>query len=172
MDISMNTLFITLIVILFICVISSNFFGKVKDKGTVYERAETLFTPAERSLLGILERLDSESFTILGKVRVADILKPSVTLKNKKGEWQRAFNKISSKHFDFVICDKNTLNVLCVVELDDKSHNSKKVKLRDKFLNQACADAKLPMVRIKAAKSYKIDQIKEAVDSSLEGTIS
>ena len=123
-----------------------------------YELQGPLFTPAERSFLGVLKSVLKDDVDILGKVRVADILKPKKGL--SRSVWQKAFNKISSKHFDFVLCNKSDLSVICVIELNDKSHNSKKRKERDAFLENACEAASLPLVQIPAKAGYSLDDVK------------
>ncbi|WP_295629088.1 DUF2726 domain-containing protein [uncultured Nitrosomonas sp.] len=49
----------------------------------------------------------SDSYEAFGKVRVADVLTPNKELSRK--QWSIAFSSISSKHFDFVLCDKKRL---------------------------------------------------------------
>ena len=39
-----------------------------------------------------------------------------------EGDRLKYFNWISQKHVDFVLCDKDTMQILCAVELDDRSH--------------------------------------------------
>jgi ssDNA-binding Zn-finger/Zn-ribbon topoisomerase 1 len=80
-----------------------------------------------------------------------------------RSDWQKAFNKISSKHFDFLLCDKNDLSILCAIELNDRSHNSKKRKDRDIFLEGACQSANVPLVQIVAQTTYNIKEIQNAL---------
>lgn len=40
-----------------------------------YERIERLFTPAERSFLGVLEQIFGSDYRILGNLRLADIIR-------------------------------------------------------------------------------------------------
>ncbi|MBK8605035.1 MAG: DUF2726 domain-containing protein [Saprospiraceae bacterium] len=42
--------------------------------------------------------------------------------------------RITSKHFDYVLCSKDTLAVVAVIELDDRSHNLRKTYARDVLL--------------------------------------
>lgn len=126
-----------------------------------YAKIGPLFTPAERSFLGVLEQAVSNNYRIFGKVRVADVLKTKAN--PSRSAWQTAFNKIAAKHFDFVLCNISTMEVICVIELDDKSHNSKKTQVRDLFLNNACEGADLKLVRFKAQKSYQIDAVRTAI---------
>jgi hypothetical protein len=68
-----------------------------------YALRGALLTPAEVRFYHALKEAVGEEFVIFSKVRVADILTPQAGL--GQGDWQRAFNKISAKHFDFVLCD-------------------------------------------------------------------
>src|SRR5690554_4991478 len=72
-----------------------------------YRKNDSLFTPAERSFLGILDQMLGAQYRIMGKVRIADLLSV-IPMKDRK-QWQSAFNCISAKHFDFVLCDQETL---------------------------------------------------------------
>ena len=94
-----------------------------------YEK-NLLFSPAERSFLGVLEQV-GDGYRIFAKVSLYDVIKV------KKGligsERQTAFNRISRKHLDFVLCEPSTLTVVCAVELDDSSHNALARQKRDDF---------------------------------------
>ncbi|MCB8972601.1 MAG: DUF2726 domain-containing protein [Ardenticatenaceae bacterium] len=109
-----------------------------------YARKRSLFTNAERSFLGVLNQSLGTEVQIFGMVRVADVITPAKGL--SRSEWQRAFNRISAKHFDFVICDKSDLSVICVVELNDLSHQRSDRENRDQFLIAACQSANVPLV--------------------------
>ena len=126
-----------------------------------YRKLETLFSPAERSFLGVLNQVVADNAYVFGKVRVADVLTPEKESSRKK--WQISFNKISGKHFDYILCDKNDLSVLCAIELNDKSHNSKNRKARDKFLTDACSSANFPLIQVPAQAAYNLDEIREAL---------
>ena len=130
-----------------------------------YEKNKSLFSHAERSFLGVLESSLPEGLRVFGKVRVADVLSPSK--ENGRNGWQASFNKISSKHFDYILCDANTLQVKAAIELDDKSHKSKITAVRDRFLNEACQTAQLPIIRFTAKRAYTIKQVKEHILNSL-----
>lgn len=126
-----------------------------------YKRIKTLFTQAERSFLGVLNQAVGESAHIFGKVRVADVVSPQKRL--SRGDWQRAFNKISGKHFDFLVCNKGDLSVVCAIELDDRSHQSKNRQGRDAFLEGVCSAANVPLIRVPAKAAYTLGSINELV---------
>lgn len=145
------------------------FQSKKRDVSTsevlLYRRQKTLFTKAERSFLGALELALPDNFRVLGKVRVADVITPVSGMSKK--QWWIAFNKISAKHFDYVLCEKDTLNIVAAIELDDKSHGSEKQQRRDFLLNKACASANLKLIRFPAQHNYQIQDIQDRLTSHL-----
>jgi hypothetical protein len=134
-----------------------------------YRKLDVLFSPAERSFLGVLNQAVGNDAQIFGKVRVADVIAPNKGI--PRSDWQKAFNKISGKHFDFLLCAKSDLSVLCAVELNDSSHNSKKRKDRDAFLEGACEAANVPLVQIAARSTYNINEIRKSVAAYLPGSM-
>ena len=149
-------LFIIVIVVLLLFLLMTN---KTKEELTPYELIGPLFTPAERSFYGVLNLACQDSAVVFGKVRIADILKPTKGL--NRSQWQITFNKISAKHFDFVVCNASDLSVIAVIELDDKSHSQQKQIKRDEFVESACATAGLKLHRFKASSTYTVEQIKK-----------
>lgn len=126
-----------------------------------YEQIGHLFTPAERSFYGVLCQATSNKAIVFGKVRVADILKTQRGLTAKTR--QIAFNRISRKHFDFVLCNPDDLSIIATVELDDASHNNEKTIKRDAFLESACEKANLKLYRFKAKESYSIREVQDTI---------
>jgi len=160
----MSWILIAVIVVIVVVVALIIILSKGKSGDEIdypYRKLDTLFTPAERSFLGVLMQVVENDAQIFGKVRVADVLA------TKKGmpasDRQRAFNKISSKHFDFILCSRKDLSVLCAIELNDSSHNSKKRKDRDAFLEGACKSAGVPLVQIPAQATYKLNDIRKSI---------
>lgn len=133
-----------------------------------YRIQPKLFSPAERSFLGVLDLAVGNEYRVLGKVRVADVLAPQKGLSRKN--WQVAFNRISAKHFDYLLCDPQTLEVKAAVELDDSSHNSKARAKRDTFLESACESAGLPLIRIKAQRNYQVNTVQESIAAAFAPT--
>jgi Protein of unknown function (DUF2726) len=161
-------IWIIISILLTLVVIAAFLKNKTRFTDAGYKKQKTLFSPAERSFLGVLNQAIEDNAIIFGKVRVADILTPVSGLPRKK--WQVLFNKVSGKHFDFIVCDKQDLSVLCAIELDDKSHNSKVRKARDEFLQSACFSAKLPLIQIPARSAYNIDEIRQSLIVHLSGS--
>lgn len=87
-----------------------------------------------------------------GKVRVADVIR--VRRGVPKGEMNAAFNRISQKHLDLVLCRPHDATIVCAVELDDPSHRRADRRARDAFLEAALSAAQVPLVRVAAARRY------------------
>ncbi|RTE66576.1 DUF2726 domain-containing protein [Amphritea opalescens] len=133
-----------------------------------YRKRGALFTPAERSFYGVLlQAIDSDQYQVFGKVRVADLLEPQPS--RNRSQWQKAFNAISAKHFDFVICNIDDLTPVAAIELDDKSHNQKHRQKRDEFLMKICKQSGFSLLRIPAQYAYKTDVLKMMLAKELSG---
>ena len=126
-----------------------------------YQKEPVLFTPAERSFLAVLEPALGDQFRVLGKVRLADVIRVKSGLSGS--ERRQAFNRIQSKHLDFVVCDPNDLSVQFVVELDDSSHQQARRLARDEFLNKALAAAGVPVFHFPVKRSYSVQDIRGAI---------
>ena len=94
-----------------------------------YKR-EYLMTANERRQYWNLRRwADTKNLIVFTKVRLADLISP------RNSQNQKLFWKIQAKHIDFVVCDQN-INVRCIVELQDSSHNRPDRIERDKFVRE------------------------------------
>lgn len=158
----MNNLF-QLVIALFLILIAAVAVKKLLEKktkelhGYPYEKEHALFSPAERSLLGVLDMNANGSYRFMGKVRLADIIK--VKGKMNKSSRQNAFNRIQSKHVDIVACDPATLIVQFVIELDDSTHSQPKRRNRDDFVDNALKAAGVPVVHVAAKRVYSEQDI-------------
>lgn len=121
-----------------------------------YELNETILTERERSFYRILKPIaDKLELQICPKVRVADI----VSIKKGTKDWQKWFNKIRSKHVDFLLCDYD-MNIVLMIELDDSSHETERAKRNDALKNAIFGDR---LVRIRS--------LKEDVEAVISGAL-
>jgi len=127
-----------------------------------YRRIELLFSAAERSMLGVLDKAVGDKARVFGKVRLADVI--SVKKGLRKSAWHKAFNRINRKHLDFVVCDPDSLRILCAVELNDRSHKKSKRIKRDNLVVATCEAAGIPLLMIDANKGYNIDEIRGLIE--------
>jgi ssDNA-binding Zn-finger/Zn-ribbon topoisomerase 1 len=139
--------------------------GRRVSQGFPYRKVKALFTPAERSFLGVLHQAVGNNATVFGKVRVADVVQTAPGL--RWSDRLRAFNRISAKHFDFLVCDSNNLSVLCAIELNDASHNSTGRHERDEFLKGVCEAAGVPLIQVPAKSAYVISEVRSLIPRHL-----
>ncbi len=135
-----------------------------QSKDFPYTNNEVLFTPAERSFFGVLEQAIGDKYRVFGKVRVADVV--SVKSLSDRSAWQRAFNRISAKHFDFVLCRNDDITVFAAIELDDKSHQKNQRQIRDVFMAELCNAIGLPLIQVPAQSAYSVSDIRTKVLSA------
>ena len=148
-------LVVLVVIIAFVIVILKQ--KALLDQTYPYLAKQEFFSPAERSLLGVLEQATNDRYRFMGKVRLADI----VTVQNGLGRsaWQKAFNEIQSRHVDIVACDPATLGIRFVIELGESTHNQPKRQSRDRFADYALGAAGIPVVHVKAKESYSPQEI-------------
>lgn len=124
----------------------------------VYYRRKSLFTPAERVFLAVLERAVPAGVRVFGKVRLEDIFGVARSL--DRAERLAARNKINRKHVDFLLVKESDLAPLAGIELDDSSHELEERKQRDVFVDSAFASAGLPLLHVPAQKGYGLSELK------------
>ncbi|MEO6874672.1 MAG: DUF2726 domain-containing protein [Opitutaceae bacterium] len=121
-------------------------------KQDAYYLRKTLFTPAERSLLGVLEPMLPIDVRVFGKVRLEDIIGVKKGL--GRGQAQAARNRINRKHVDFLLVTVSDLRPIVGIELDDASHEEENRQERDAFVDSAFSSAGLPLIHIPAQRTY------------------
>ena len=127
------------------------------DNGLNYIKNDYLLTKTELNFYRELIKITNElNLVIFPKIRLADIFKHN-ELKD--------FNKIKSKHIDFLLCDKSNCKIRLAIELDDYSHNTNKALKNDNFKNEIFKQTNLPLIRIKVNNIYNIEELKEKIDS-------
>jgi hypothetical protein len=125
-----------------------------------YVREPALLTAAERSFFGALDAAIGAEYRVFPKVRVADVIGVEA---HERGAWQSAFNRISAKHFDFVICDQRELAPRAVIELNDVSHQRPDRQRRDELLRDICKEIALPLIEFAPRRAYKLDSLRQQV---------
>ncbi|MFC1789493.1 DUF2726 domain-containing protein [Patescibacteria group bacterium] len=129
-----------------------------------YLKKKYFLTKAEMSFFRVLEQAIENKYYIFPQVHLSDLIYTTAKRKN----YYRYLNKINRKSVDFVLVEKNYLNPLLAIELDDSSHNNEGRIKRDEFVEDAFEDAGLPLLRIKNSYSYDIQKVKELINNSLK----
>ena len=110
-------------------------------------------SPYTRKFYGVLVEAVGDEVIVFGQCRVADLI--NVNSKQNFG----AFNRIKSKHVDFVLVQKSDWSLLCAIELDDKSHRRYDRMKRDNFLDDLFEQVGLPLFRFTVKKEYSVKDI-------------
>lgn len=128
-----------------------------------YVAAGALLTPAERHFFKSLQQALAPRYHIFAKVRLADIIQTERGLSGKRR--YAAFNRISAKHADFIVCDPRSFRIIGVVELDDSSHQTSKGRKRDSFVDSALAVASIPILRVPVQRAYGVESLRDQANA-------
>jgi very-short-patch-repair endonuclease len=90
-------------------------------------------------------------------------------IKSGQTYWgRRAYrSRVDRKSADFVICDKQKIEPLLVIELDDSSHSYYKRQERDEFIDDILKSANLEILHVKTSYSYNTSVIKQSISDKL-----
>ena len=127
----------------------------------LFERQEALMSPGELKFFRALEAAAGENYRLFSKVRLGDVVKPKPG--TDRSAWYSAFGVIKSKHVDFVACEPNDMSIQFVVELDDKSHQQADRVERDMKVDDALAQAGIPIFHFPAKAAYSVQDIQAKI---------
>jgi hypothetical protein len=130
-----------------------------------YVRSAHLFSPAERSFLQVLDQVVGDNARIFGKVRVADVVVPGegITGSGRK----EAYHKVSGHRFDFLLCNRNDLSVICAIALDDGIRRLKGTSHTTAFLSEVCHAAGVPLIHVPARIASAVDEVRKLLSPHL-----
>lgn len=80
-------------------------------------------------------------------------------------EWKNN-SRTWAKRMDFVVTDSTT-KVICVIELDDRSHQRADRQKRDKYVNEAL-DGHHKLIRFKASWTYDSEDIYQKLKNEID----
>ncbi len=115
-----------------------------------YEKKDSLLSPAERLLFDALQSALAMEYQLLTKIAVADCIKIKTSSENVSP------NPLIEKQFDFVVCDKSTFGLLCVIEFNEKNSPV----FSDAVLSAICRSAQLPLLSISRELKYNVPQLR------------
>ncbi len=126
------------------------------------EPRSTLFSPAERSFLGVLEQAVAGEYKVFGKVRLGDLVQPAGSVAEGRKTGLR--DQLREEHVDFVLCTPDSLGVVAAVLLDDASQGRAG---RNGFVGQALTSAGVPVLRFPARQEYALAAVKKSLAEHL-----
>lgn len=102
--------------------------------------AKPLLSPPEARFHEVLAAISGGRVHIMCKPRLADVF--------DHAKENGAFQAISQKHVDFLVCRPGDWMPMLGIEVDDSSHNREDRKKRDWFVNNLFAHVGVPLLRI------------------------
>ena len=130
-----------------------------------YDRIDFLFTKTELIFLDSLGAAIQGRYAIFGKVRISEIAEPSKSYYGKLRMY--AANRINQKHVDFVICQRDNLQIVGVVELDDSSHNQPNRIERDALVDHVMQSAGIPILHVRVSSGYNVQTLQSQLQQTL-----
>ncbi len=112
----------------------------------------------EKIFLRTLDAALGHSYRVFAQVRLAELANPAESANVPLR--RRALNAVMAKSVDFVICDVLTLDPVAAIEVDDRSHLLPERRDRDAFVNAVFAEIGLPLLRVKAQRSYSVAELR------------
>lgn len=134
------------------------------DRPYPYRKKPAVMTRNEQEFYHALLGAAGGSYDVFGMVRIADLLEVEKGT-SKRQSWQ---NRINCKHIDFVLCDRETQEAILAIEVDDRSHERRDRQDRDYFVDRAFDAAGLPLLRVKATRSYSTKELRKAISQELK----
>lgn len=111
-----------------------------------YKERKLLTNNEYRFYYNLVQLADKYNLSVQVKMRLADIIEVD-KCKITNQEYMSYFGKIKSKHIDFVLTHKYTMQMIAAIELDDKSHKKQNRIERDAFVNNALTAAGIDFIR-------------------------
>lgn len=116
-----------------------------------------LFSADDRTFFRTLQLAVGDDFEIFGKIPVGDIIVP------KQGASEHSVNHalslIEGRHFDFILCEKHNLAVVCAVQLHGQLHFERQHE-PDPVM-PLCENLGLPLVNFPVMAEYSCAEIRE-----------
>jgi hypothetical protein len=159
------TAFLGLVLVAFICFVLV-FFIKQRQYNhpalrMPYQLKRPFFQPSEGELLALLQQAAGDDYLILSKVRVADVVE--VTAIPRRAPWYQAVNRISAARFDFLLCDRQTLEPRCAIEMEQAG-------AANAFLDELCQTIGLPLIRLTPETARAYAEVRTAIDQATAAT--
>lgn len=134
---------------------------KQLDKRVRATKKASIATSSELQFYRKLLVITRDQFDIVPQAHLSVFLDEKTV--NKESYWKWARGHLNAKSVDFLICDKQTLRPLFVIELDDSSHQEDERQERDKWLEELLQKAEMPLVRFKEGEWSTPESIYEKI---------
>ena len=141
-------------------------FARDREASFPYERADTLISPNQQSILFLLEKALDERYSVFSKIRLQDVVRVNSDL--SPGQQKAAMKRLTSEPLDLVICEKKNAAILGVVLLNGQEAPSENENIRrETDTERVLAVAGIPAVHLNVSKAYSLDEIRIEVSRTI-----
>jgi very-short-patch-repair endonuclease len=130
-----------------------------------YRQRDDFLSPAELAFYRVLVPVVDSRYVICPKVRIADLV--YTVERNDRAN----MNRIIQKHVDFVLCEKESMKPILVIELDDSSHARADRQERDELVDAVFESAQLPLLHVRAATRYVPQELRSQIEQALSSNL-
>jgi hypothetical protein len=122
-----------------------------------YTRSRSLFTPAERSFLRVLDEVVGDKARVFSKVRLAEVVAPGAGMSRE--DRNEAEHRLNHSRFDFLLCKPDDLSVICAIMLEDGARFLAGQSHARAFLREVCHAAGVPLVQVPAGLASTLEEV-------------
>lgn len=141
-------------VVVLVAIVGAVAFALALSHGSPKYLAQPLMTRNELEFFSRLSRALPE-LHVFPQVAMSALIRPA----SRGKSFRAAFARISQKRVDWVVCRKESLAVVAVIELDDRTHNVSADAARDAMMRTAG----LTTLRFASRAKPSVDQIRSEV---------
>lgn len=128
--------------------------------------SDQCYSDPERAFLAVLQKAVGSKYYVLGKVKVLDVI--SFTNAQKMYPLMAA-KMLDSSAFDYLICDRDSNEIVCVVELEElitqKGLKLKWQRHREKLIQKYCIKTSLARLIVQQQSGYLLNQLIDRFES-------
>jgi hypothetical protein len=126
-----------------------------QEKLYYYSRKPQFITTREKEFFSLLQATAGDKYLIFPQIHLASIFKNETI-----GYYHKlAFSIINQRSVDYVLCDKQTFEVVYAVELDDSTHDTIARIKRDTEVNELFAEHGIPLVRFRDYRNLSTEDV-------------
>jgi hypothetical protein len=137
----------------------------VDDVSFPFMSKSQLFSPVEHQFLDMIEKAVGNEFRVMCRVKLTDVL--ALRRNTNKKMAKSALLRAGGKQLDFVLVNKIDMTPVLALDLVHSLGKEGHKTTRDFFVTGALDSAGIPHARIKARHGYKIEDIRDCIESKL-----
>ena len=134
----------------------------------IFFRKERILTRNELRFFKALQQVAAEKeLCIFPMLRVSELLR--VKKQSSRKKYYKYLNQISRKHIDFTLCRQDNNEIVCGIDLQDRTRAKEVQEKRNQFVNELFQGAGIPLIRMKSSvDAYDVEAIRAEVEKAME----